>query len=295
MQTISNPTAKGLCSSETFKIQVLALNNDDTGNLQTGGKVSFDDEKTVVKFDNDNITITAPQKADNKGNIYHEIDFGNKKVKAISNLANSKVDITDNGVKTTYEDNTINLKAEVNATITGKAIHSLDVNGIKTTARSEFIGAQTLLKNNDAGDIIIETNIDINNTTKISVQAKEDGTAEHTLSKNGKITKASSKIKGAQTLITNTGSVETKVKTNQSKIIDGNTWIMEAIAKTSNDGTTITTYQLRNTITDEIREAKNTFIPSTPYDIGNEVEILELNGKTYMKTRAPISSKLIVE
>ena len=295
--TVCDPSNE--CVTRTFKLKILALEFDDgenAGEIKDKGDVQYDENKTVVVFQEDNITVTAPNKPDANGSISHEIDFGDKKVKATSDVNGSVVNITDNGVQTRYEDNTTNTVAEVNATITGKAYHTLDVNGTKTTATSEFVGAITTIKeNNITKQIEIETSVEVDTNTTVKVVAKGDGTAEHTVDKGGKITKATSKIVGASTVIKTTGEVETKAPTDVNTTIDGTVWIFEAVAKTASNGKTVTTFQLRNTTTNEIGQPQNTFVPTTPYDAGNEVDIVDLNGTIYFKTTAPVTSELTVE
>ena len=281
-------------TSSVFIFKVLALINDSSNKVETGGEVSDDENKTIVTFQESNITVTAPKKADENGSISHQINLGTLgTVTATSDLNGSVVDITEDGVHTTYKDE--NLEIEVNATITGKATHSLDVNGTKTTAKSEFIGAQTLVNKDSNGSIQIVTSVKVDANTTVSVKAKSDGTAEHSVNKNVTQTIAKSEIHGASTTIKTTGEVQTKAPTDTKKTIDGVEWIFEAVAKTTSSGKTVTTFQLRNTSTGEIGEPHNTFITETPYDAGNSVDILKINDAIYFKTTSPVTTSLTVE
>ena len=278
--------------SKVFKFQVIALNEND--DLKTGGDVEVDENETIiVTFTDDNITIKAPTVADANGTISHEINFNGVIVQATSEINGSKTELTADGVHTFYEDIVANIKAETNATITGQATHSLDVNGTKTIAKSEFLGAKTTMKDVN-GSIEIVTSLTVNSNTTVSVKAKEDGTAEHTVTYSGVATKATSTVKGASTTIKTDGVVETAAPTEiVDEIIGAATWVFEAVAMTGTDGTTLTTFRKRKEGTTEVQSLKSTF--KTAYDIGSSVEIKVINNKTYFETTAPLSTTLIVE
>ena len=69
--------------SKIFNFQVISLQENDS--VKENGDVEVDENGTVtVRFEEDNITVKAPSKADKDGSISHEIDFGDKE--SIRNL-----------------------------------------------------------------------------------------------------------------------------------------------------------------------------------------------------------------
>ncbi|MEA3354289.1 MAG: hypothetical protein U9Q33_10790, partial [Campylobacterota bacterium] len=253
--------------------------------------VTKDDLKLEVKSDGSTEhTITLKDEAGNELGI----------TKAKSEADNSVVILLEDGTVQTKTKQIKENGEEISSVVDGKgdgtAVHMLkilDSNGdeVVTKAESKIVGAQTIIS--PEGEV--ETSVDVSDSLKLIVVAKEDGTSEHTVSTGDKVTKVKSSIKGAQTVIDTNAEVETKVQTNQTKVIGGTEWIFEAVATTASSGKTVTTFQLRNTTTDEIKEPQNTFVPETPYDKGNEVDIVELEGIIYFKTTSPVSSELVVE
>lgn len=280
--------------SRLFRLKVLSLNYDTNESLKTGGSVVYDENETIiVTFDD--ATVTAPTKPDLNGSISHTIDFGSLGVvKATSDINGSAVVITDSGVKTTFEDNTTHVKAEVNATITGKASHTLTTtNGKTTTATSEFVGAQTVIKKDSNNEVEIETSVAIDANTTVTVTAHENGTAQHTVATNGKTTKATSDVVGATTLITATGTVETSagdVNATQTG------YKIKALALTKPDGTTTTSFIKVDSTGTTVEVMGNTVKSTTPFGAGNSVEIKEIGGILYIETSTPLSNtNLIIE
>ena len=220
--------------SKVFNFKIISLQIND--NIKDKGQVQIDENGTVVvKFEDDNITIKAPNKADINGSISHEINIDGTKVQAMSDINGTKVEVTPLGVHTLYEDNIHSLTAEVNATVTGKASHSLTKDGKTTKANSNVIGASTTISK-DVGGIHIKTSVSLDkdkHTTAIVV-ANEDGSASHEVKGAGFDTIMRSTISGTQTTIednnitTITGNkpsscIDTYIKANVITDIDGTT------------------------------------------------------------------------
>lgn len=275
-------------SSKSFQLQILAIVENDT--IKDSGVVSDTNESVVVRFEADDITITAPKIADENGTIEHKITIGEIEIISTSDLNGSVVSVTDSGVKTTYEDNTTNVTVEIKGLVTGEMTHSLDANGTKTTATSEIIGAKTTVKKDENDKIIIETKVTDSSNTVFDVVAKEDGTASHkvTLS-NGNESTATSKIKGAQTTIKQTGGVETAV-VNKPTTCTGE--YVKAIVDTFADGKAQTKFVKYNCADDsEIGEMK-TISDTTPYASKNNVTIESNNNSTQIITVTPLEDDI---
>lgn len=278
--------------SKVFSLKILSFEDGD--NIEEEGAVSVESDvnatKTIVEVPDDNLTLTMKENTD--GTVAHEIEIDGKKTMATSEVNGSVVDITPTGMFTTYEDTNNALKAEVNATITGKAIHILDVNGTAIKAESEIVGAQTVIKKDANGSLEIETSVEVDANTTISVKAKADGSAQHTVSKGGKVSKATSNLKGAQTVIKVTGDVETTA----GQVDDNNGFYIKAVAVTKADGTSITRFvKVSQSDENNITVLGNTMSVATPFDAGNSSTIEQIGGTLYIKVDTTISDKLIVE
>ena len=280
-----------LSDSKTFTLQVLSF--ESGGVTEEASPTDVNETNTSTTYSNiigqsgpssSEIVITRVE--DNNGSVTHEIAVGGKVVKATSDLNGSVVATTSDGVQTTYAD--ANVSVKVDATVTGQATHRLTVNGITTEATSDVIGAHTQITRDANNSIEIITTVD-NNDSNISVTAKADGTAEHKVVQAGKTTTVTSTVSGAKTVIT-ANNVETSVDTNTT----GGTFF-RAVAKTKSNGTTVTSFEkVDNNGT--VLDTFDTFMPATPYDAGNEVEIFDVNGTMFIRTIAPLSNtRLIVE
>lgn len=268
--------------SKEFSFTVLALKENDS--IKDEGTVEVDENETVTVTFEDNKTVKAQTKPDNNGTVSHEIDLDGTLIKASSDLNGTIVEITDNGVKTKYENTTLNIKAEVNATIAGLASHLLDINGTKVEARSEFIGAITTIKDVN-GSVEIETSVEVDTNTTVKVVAKQDGTATHTVKKGNLESKASSKVTGAKTLIDENGNVDTSVDTKKNIEIGKR---YEAVAITNSEGKTVTKFRLLDTTTNQEENPEPTLDNNESFPVGSEVEIKEDSNNTiHIETTTP--------
>ena len=262
-----------LSTSESFIFNVLALKEDDS--IKENGEVEVDENETITITFDDSKTVKAQTQPDSNGIVSHEIDLGDKKVVAISDLNGTIVELTDNGVHTKYEDQTANLIVEVNATITGQSTHTLDINGTKTVAVSNIVGAITNIKDLN-GSIQIETTVTNDNNVSFKVVAKQNGEAFHTVElSNGKVSKATSKVSGTQTTVKLDNSIETKAKS-------GNTI---ATVVTKEDGT--------NTI--EFTDGNITINPlptNSSFEADSSVTIEDVNGSLQMTVESPLTQVL---
>lgn len=261
-------------SSKVFTFNVLALQENDS--VKTNGDVQVDENSTVrVRFEDDNITVTAPTKSNNDGSTFHEIDFGTVKVKATSEVNGSVVEVTENGVHTLFEDVNNSLKAEVNATITGEAMHTLDLNGTKTIAQSKIIGAQTIIKDVN-GSIEIETTVTNDTNTTFKVTAKESGYATHVVElPNGKVSQATAKVMGANTIITEDNKVETKVAKES----------VEATVLTNEDGTNTLEFVVGGSTIKALAEGSS-------FEANSSATIEDINGSLQITIEAPLTQPL---
>jgi hypothetical protein len=185
---------------------------------------------------------------------------------------------------------TITIKAELptNANSTIRTQHSITIGGKKTEAISKLEATVDI-----KSDKSVETKADIN-TTQISVIAKPDGTAEHTVTlQSGKISKATSDVIGATTEIKENGTVETMAGDVNATEVG---YTIKALAITQPNGTTITRFIKVNTADEtDITILGNTVTPTTPFEAGNNVEIKDIDGTLYIKTSAPLDANLEIE
>jgi hypothetical protein len=209
---------------------------------------------------------------------------------AVSGLGGttSTTNINNNQVLTSNTTNTggvpIVIEAELPTDTSSivKTKHKIAIGGKETVAISKLEATVDIKL-----DKSVETKADIN-TTQISVIAKPDGTAEHTVTlQSGKISKATSDIVGAKTEIKISGEVETMagdVNATESG------YTIKAVAITKVDGTTLTRFIKVNTADEtDITILGNTVTPTTPFEAGNNVQIEEISGTLYMKIEAPLS------
>jgi hypothetical protein len=278
-----------LNTSRVFKFKILVFNQDE--NIKEGGDVSVDENETViVTFEEDNITIKAPTVANDDGSWYHEIDIDGNKVIATSELNGTVVELTEDGVHTKYENNTT--KAEVNATIKGYAIHTLSKNGKTTSATSKYVGANTVIKENN-GSIQVETSVQIDDQTSVSVIAKEDGTAEHIVQTGTKTTKAISKLEGTTTTINEIGNTQTSAGNVPS---DDNLYIIKAIIDTDINGKSKTSFvKINKTDPTDVGILSNTIIPQDSFEAGNQAQIDQIDGKLFIRIDSSLESDLVIE
>ena len=281
--------------STTFNLKILSLGDGDS---ITQGEVNQSTDEngtttTTISLPDDNLTLQT--KEDTNGTVSHEIAVGGKTTKASSDINGSKVEVTDNGVHTYYEDTNSSIKAEVNATITGEAVHTLEVNGTKVTATSEVSGAQTVITKDSNGSIEVITTVEIeesNGTVDVEITAKADGSAEHKVTTNGKTSTATSKIKGAKTTVK---ADSHNVETSAGEIDEG-TYYIKALVVTKPNGETETRFVKVDKSTDEVVEIiGNTVKESTPFEPGNEASIEEIGGDLFIKAVAPLSKDLEIE
>lgn len=278
----SNTTLKSttIIDNSVADENITRLSNGETGAVTT-------------QVTNSTSTITIDNYLDGKAK--HSVKVGTTITEASSNLEGADVNVTSSGVTTTFENNTT--KAQVTASNDGIATHKMTIGGKTTEATSQIIGAKTVIDSDANGDPKIVTKVSTTNSNsqvvEIEVDALSDGSAKHTVKVGGKESIATSKLQGANTTIKTSGEVETIAPTTKTK--DGDEWIFEAVAKTDAYGKTVTTFQLRNKTTNEVKEPQNTFVPNTPYDAGNKVEIIEQNNIIYFKTQSPVTAPLTVE
>jgi len=195
-------------------------------------------------------------------------------------------------VNTTNENNqTIVIQAELPSDPTSgvKTKHKVTIGGKETVAISKLEATVDI-----KSDKSVETKAS-KDTTDIVVTAKPDGTAEHTVKKDGIESKATSKIVGANTQIDENGTVETMagdVNTTQN----GVTYTIKAVAETKADGKTITKFVKVN-VADEtdVELIGNTVLPTTPFEAGTNVIIDNIGGTLYIKTSAPLDENLVIE
>ena len=276
---------------KVFKFIILPL--EKNGNFAQQTKTTT----TTADGNSTSIDLTGLSSkiiTDTNGTVTHIMTIGDINTTSRSDLNGSVVAFTSTGVHTTYSDT--NISIEVNATLTGQAVHELTVGGVMTKAVSEYLGASTLIGKDTNGNIEITTSVKPDATTLVSITAKADGTAQHMVEINGVKTVATSEIKGASTVIDSNANITTSLHdASKDETVSGDTWKFEAVVKTDTQGRTITVFEKKNTTTGALKDVQDTFKPSTPYDAGNKVTIGDIGGVLYFQINTSVSSDLVVE
>ncbi|MDD2699251.1 MAG: hypothetical protein PHF17_10655, partial [Arcobacteraceae bacterium] len=278
-------TDGNLTTSKIFNFYVLPLEDGEDARVNDINQTVENNTTTTSLNINDDLTVKIQEGTN--GKVSHDIIVNGKEIKATSQISGSVVAFTSNGVKTTYSDNTTDI--EVDASLDGKAIHTLTSNGKTTKATSQFVGAQTVIKKDNNNKIEIETSVVIDGNTTVKVTAKEDGTAEHIVTTNGKTSTALSKIAGAQTTITTSGQIDTEV-INKPTTCSGE-YIKAKVSTFANGKAQTKFVSYKCSDNSEIREVK-TNTDATPYAPNNNVIIESSNGSTQIITTTPLEDNI---
>jgi hypothetical protein len=202
--------------------------------------------------------------------------------KATSTIIGSNVELTENGVQTTYSDSNVDVKIE--ASVLGESSNSLTTNGQTTSVTSNVIGAQTTLQKDDEGNVEIVVAV-----SNMKVTIKADGTVSYSIQNDTSSSTVHSNIAGGKTNITPNGNIETSVgnKTNGSSTI-------KAKSSTTPQGTTVTKFISVDANGNET-ELDSTLADDSSFANGSNVEIFEQNGVIYIKVTAPLENNLKVK
>ncbi|WP_320033517.1 Ig-like domain-containing protein [Halarcobacter sp.] len=268
--------------SKTFNFRILTFNDGD--NVNESGSVSIvtdenGDEVTTVDVPNDNLVVKKTVKSD--GSTEQSIIIDGIESKVISGSPSSQIEITNEGVTTSFSSNGINANADT--TVLGKTTHRLILNGQTTQAISNVLGSTTTISEDGSGNPQIVTSVG-----NFEVDAKPDGSAVHIVTNGSTSSTTTSSILGANTVI-NSEEVETS-----AGIIPSGSRIIKAKSITKSDGTTITRFVA---VDDDNNETVlgTTLRDGSVFNNGNTVEIYEDNGAIFMKVTAPLSTDLVVE
>ena len=245
------------------------LRTDDINVSENNGSV-----KTTLNID-DNLSIVTNEI--NSSAVSHEVIVDGTITKATSEINGSVVEFTASGVHTKYEDSIAHIVAEVNASAIGRSTHSLDLNGTKTQAISEILGAETLIRMIDELIEILTTVTTIVDDHNVSfeVLALQNGNAQHTVKVDGKTSKALCKIAGANTMVKADNSIQTTAKSGDN----------EAVVITKDDGTSTIEFHEGNVTID--------LLPvNSSFEADSNVTIDEVNGTIQMIVESPLTKPL---
>ncbi|MGB5792889.1 hypothetical protein [Poseidonibacter sp.] len=274
--------------SKTFKLKILPI--EEGNDIENVGEIVVEekDNTTTTTLKMDNNLVIETKEDTNLNTVSHEIVVVGKTIKSTSSIENSQVEFTETGVHTTFSD--VNVDLEVTANVTGEASHVLKTNGKTTKATSEKIGAITEIKKDANNKIEIITSVEVDDKTSVKVIAKEDGSAEHIVNNNGKVSISTSKIIGAQTVIKENGDVET---TSEGEAIStGEKY--EVIVSTNTEGKTITKI-IRIDSDGNKSTAISTLEKNASYGAGTSVEISQDdNNLTHVITTTPLNGTLVI-
>jgi len=222
------------------------------------------------------------------GKAKHSVKVGTQTTEATSNLEGADVNVTAEGVTTTFVDATQSITAEVKATNEGFAEHKMTIaSGSITEAKSEILGAKTVIDNDEDGNPKIVTRVSTINSDSqsvdIEVEADSNGRATHIVTTPNGVSRAVSKLAGAKTLIDTSGNVNTSVDTNITK----NSRKFEAVAITDAHGETETKFREVDGETEHNSEP--TLATGEKFPVGSQVEISEDdNNIIHIQTTTPV-------
>lgn len=213
---------------------------------QTTGTGTDEQNRSYAETNATVNSVDIQVKVFNDGSAYHEIK---NVASATSELPDSKVKLESSGdVNTTTS--TINdsgqivdieVLGKVNDSGGVKAEHTLKLeDGNITKAISKVSNTTTTIRR----DRSVETNATVG-SSNISVEAKPDGKAKHSVVKDGKTSKANVNVPGAQTTIDSNGEVDTKLSIILSDTNNcGGSYYAEVV--TTRDGENITKFRNDN-------------------------------------------------
>ncbi len=269
-------------TTKTFNFKILTFNDGD--NVNESGSVSVTtnadgDEVTTVDVPADNLVVKKIVK--NDGSTEQSIIINGVESKVVSGSPSSVIEITEDGVTTTFTNNGIDAKADT--TVLGKTTHRLTKNGQTTKAVSNVLGSNTTISEDGDGNPQIVTTVG-----NIEVDAKPDGSAVHIVTNGSTSSKTTSSILGADTIINNDN-----VQTLAGKLTSGS-FTIKAKSVTKDDGTTVTRFVSVDGSGNET-VLGDTLNDGSVFANGNTVEIYEDNGAIFIKITAPLSDDLVVE
>ncbi|WP_321468191.1 Ig-like domain-containing protein [Halarcobacter sp.] len=269
-------------TTKTFNFKILTFNDGD--NVNESGSVSVTtnadgDEVTTVDVPADNLVVKKIVK--NDGSTEQSIIINGVESKVVSGSPSSVIEITEDGVTTTFTNNGIDAKADT--TVLGKTTHRLTKNGQTTKAVSNVLGSNTTISEDGDGNPQIVTTVG-----NIEVDAKPDGSAVHIVTNGSTSSKTTSSILGADTIINNDN-----VQTLAGKLTSGS-FTIKAKSVTKDDGTTVTRFVSVDGSNNET-VLGDTLNDGSVFANGNTVEIYEDNGAIFIKITAPLSDDLVVE
>jgi len=267
--------------------------------LKAGADIEIKEDGSIITSVKNNHGTEVKAVATANGEVEHEVGVTDEsgavvKTIATSNITGSSVIIKDDGaVQTSAKITTDDTQEEVllvaESTSDGKASHIIllkdsEGNSVITKAESEIAGAITTMT-----EVGVQTAVKVNDTV-VKVTASVDGIAEHSVRlESGVESKATSNIKGASTIIKESGSVETKAQPKVFKI-EGKT--IEAIVDTLPDGTSFTRFEITDIATGEV-EIRETTSDATSFEEGNEAVIEEVDGVMQLNIRTKVTRSIV--
>ncbi|MFK2823126.1 immunoglobulin-like domain-containing protein [Arcobacter sp. YIC-80] len=138
----------------------------------------------------------------------------------------------------------------------------------------------------DDGDIVSS-----NSDDTIRLKLNNDGSVTHEVVNNtvSKTSTATSSVEGSSVKSDKDGNVETTSEVKK----DG--FIYKAVVTTNKEGQTMTKFVRVDLSSGEQNNVDNTVSPNTPFEVGSEVEISEIDGSLYIKTTTPLDGSLEIE
>ena len=330
MDLIVVDSATGTQSTQTVNTKDTGVNLDSVTPTDDGYVVELKDTngdtvtQNITFEDNTNVTKTVTEQGEELSNVNTngdttvstKVQLNNNGTLAVTFVSDDGVDTKKAAIVTLNPDVSVDLKddgsvsmnyseddteVEVAVSATGEVTHTVkytDENGDTqiTQATSQYDG--TVISLLEDGTVQSKATIenDDGSETLILVDGSTDGKSTHLvkITKDGvtKISKASSNVEGAKTIINESGDLQTTV----GDIDDGDGYTIKAQVVTKIDGSTITRFVKVNNIDDtDIEVVGNTLEADNSYPLGSEVSIDTIGTKLFLKIVAPLDADIVVE
>mgnify|MGYP005842658617 CR=1 FL=1 len=209
------------------------------------------------------------------------------------------VEVTSNEQEIQEDGTTTDIQAKGKVNSDGSVEHTITR---KDSTENEIVTKATSKANNTVASLLDDGSVQTRaKQTKedgseitSSVDGKKDGTATHILKVKSSndietVSKATSKVKGAQTEIEEDGKINTSVDTKKPGTVAGKRF--EAVAETNSNGETVTKYRLVDILTGEEEDPQPTLDNNEKFPAGSEVEIKEDETDSsiiHIQTKTPI-------
>ena len=183
------------------------------------------------------------------------------------------------------DDKTIELEVKENGTMNA-TIEFADENGKSVTSSIKVNSTKSESKVDKEGNINTRVTTE---TGTVNITLGIDGSVQQIIQSEEGTSSASTEILGSKIEVDTEGNVEIISQ------VEKNGFIYKAVVKTDTRGKTETKFVKVNVETGEEQDIESTLDLRTPYQVGSQSKILEIDNLIYIKTTTPLSGELIIE